>query len=157
MALMVLDRHGAPLYRGGDEMSRYDARRFTVTAARNGHTLEIATPDGDAAQTTVRLWGVRLPEAEGRAQWAATAATERIEQLAVGRTVELTLEPHRPRGDFGRVLAFVHLPDGTMLNERLLLEGLLAADDRWTHRHVERFALLERQARFDERGVWGRR
>lgn len=157
IALMVLDRHGGPLHHGGDEMSRYDGQRFDVTGVVAGHTLELAAPDGEAEVTRVRLWGVRLPEAERRrAEWAAAAARQRADELAAGRSVKLTLEPHRVRGDFGRVLAFVELPDGAMLNEVLLSEGLMVADDRWTHRHLERFALLERQARFDGRGVWGR-
>lgn len=153
--LLVLDRHMGPI-RHGDELRRYDGRRFEVVRVINGHTLDVAEPNGDATVTRVRLWGVALPEGERRAAWAQTAAAARVEELVMGERVRLELESHRMRGDFGRVLAFVHLPEpeGTMLNETLLIEGLMRADDRWSHRHAERFALFERQARFERRGIW---
>ena len=156
VSLIVVDRHVGPIGQA-DEMHRYDGRWAEVTRVIDGHTLEVAVPDGDSAVTLVRLWGVALPEGERIAAWAASEARGRAEDLVLGELVRLELEPHRMRGDFGRVLAFVYLPEPTeiMLNETLLVEGLLEADDRWGHKHVERFALLERQARFEGRGIWG--
>lgn len=152
IVLMVIDRHGGPLY-GGNATARYDGQWFEVERVVSGQTLTVAAPDGDAPVTRVRLWGVAVPEPSENTA-AAGAARRGVEQLTEGGRVRLELAEHRIRDDFGRVLAFVHLPDGTMLNETLLVEGLARADERWEHRHVERFSLLERQARFDERGLW---
>ena len=66
----------------------------------------------------------------------------------------LTLEPHRTRGSFGRLLAHAQLPDGSSLNEALLAAGLARADDRWPHSLVGRYAQLERIARREGLGIW---
>ena len=41
-----------------------------------------------------------------------------------------------------------------MLNEELLAAGLARADSYSSHRHVERFAMLEMQAKYDHVGLW---
>ncbi len=64
------------------------------------------------------------------------------------------LEAHRLRGRYGRLLAYIVLPDGTVLNERLLSEGLAQADDRWPHRDMDRYRQLEDQAKREKRGLW---
>ena len=76
------------------------------------------------------------------------------EITAQGQVIKLTIEPHQLRGRFGRLLGFVELPDGTMLNEQLLIAGLARADDRFSHRFLERFALLELQAKRERVGLW---
>lgn len=157
IALMIADRQGLLLYQG-DDMARYDGKSFRVSRVIDGDTLVIAAPDGEARVTRVRLWGIDTPEMarESRpAEHGAEAARRFAERMVDGRVVRLELEPHRVRGNYGRVLAFVYGPAGRMLNEALLEAGLAEADDRWSHRHVERFELLEVQARQDARGLWG--
>ena len=154
--LMVLDRHGRLLHEGGT-MGRYDGRRARVARVIDGDTLTVAVPDGDAPVTRVRLWGVDAPELArdgAAAESGARAARRFVAQRAAGQTVRLELASHRPRGDYGRVLAFVHLPDGRVLNEALLARGWARADDRWSHPYVDRYALLQMQARQDGRGIW---
>ena len=164
--LVVADQKGWLLYKGS-EIGRYDAKRFRVTLVVDGDTLDIvaigpATRVGPDRLTRVRLWGVDTPELakrdEGRiispAQPLAQEATAFTTRLAQGQVVKLAIEPHQLRGRFGRLLAFVELPDGTMLNEQLLMAGLARADDRFSHRFLERFALLEFQAKRDRVGLW---
>ena len=161
--LIVLDR--AVLYRGG-EVGRYEGRAWRVVRVIDGDTLEINAPDvtptGDPSPTTrVRLWGVDTPE-RARADTGepaepfAEAATALARDLCEGKTVELQLQPHRVRGNFGRLLAYVILDDGTTLNERLLAAGLARADDRFSHQWDERYLLIEDQARKERVGMWGR-
>jgi micrococcal nuclease len=85
----------------------------------------------------------------------AQAAADRAQELAFDRRVLITLQPHRPRDRYGRLLAYVGLEDGSVLNEVLISEGLAEADDRWSHRDLNRYALLEEQARVSGRGRWG--
>jgi endonuclease YncB( thermonuclease family) len=152
------------LYRGGD-LGRYDGQTFAVVRVIDGDTLDVDVPDpnaphGPIATTRIRLWGMDTPETakpflNKPGEPFGDEATEFTRKLCAGRRVTLQLEAHRLRGRYGRVLAFVTLPDGTMLNERLLAAGLATADDRFSHRHFDRFALIEQQARHDKLGLWG--
>jgi len=156
VAVFLADRWGLLVY-GGADAARYDGRPFRVVAVIDGDTLDLDVPDGRHAATRVRLWGIDTPEharADRPAQPGADAATERATQLAFGQTVTVRLEPHRLRGRYGRLLAYILLPDGTVLNERLLSEGLARADDRWPHRDVDRYNQLEDQAQREKRGLW---
>jgi endonuclease YncB( thermonuclease family) len=157
--LMLADRSGL-LVEQGDELARYDGRWFTVLRVVDGDTLEIDAPDGDELFTRVRLWGVDTPEMARRdpptpAEPFAEDATELTRELVQSRRVRLILEPHRLRGNYGRLLAFVEMTDGSLLNEALISAGLSRADDRWSHRYVERFADLQREAKAAKRGLWG--
>ncbi|MEM1098134.1 MAG: thermonuclease family protein [Planctomycetota bacterium] len=172
VVLVLLDRGGFLLAGRGD-LKRYDGRTFLVSRVIDGDTFDVVAPDLHRANTEdlpfppattrVRVWGIDTPEvakpeapghpptpAEPFAEEAAALAT----QLLAGQTVTLRLERTRPRGRFGRLVAHPELPDGGLLAERLILAGLARADDRWPHRHLDRFALLEQQARRDRVGLW---
>jgi endonuclease YncB( thermonuclease family) len=156
--LMVADRSGLLLH-AGDDLSRYDGRVFTVTRVVDGDTLTIDAPDGSRPYTRIRLWGVDTPEARRHdpprpAEPYADEATDLTRRLTEGQPVRLILEPHRLRGDYGRLLAFVELPDGRLLNEALLAAGLAEADGRWSHRYLERFEQTQQSARTAGKGLW---
>ena len=158
MVLVAADRAGWLLYDGGD-WGRYDGASFMVTQVVDGDTLYIDVPDADQPSTRVRLWGVNAPELarpdlDRQAQPFAVEATDLVRELCNDQPVRLHLEPHKTRGKYGRLLAYVELSDGTLLNERLLSQGLARADGRFSHRWVERFASLETQARHNRVGIW---
>lgn len=159
LLLVLADRSGL-LLEAGDELARYDGKWFTVIRVVDGDTLHVDVSDGDESTTRVRLWGVNTPEMARRdppkpAEPFAEEATGFARDLVEGQKVRLALEPHRLRGNYGRLLAFVELQDGTMLNEALIFEGLTRADDRWSHKHLTRFKSLEREAREAGKGIWG--
>lgn len=153
------DHHGyfsAPV---GD-LSRFDGGQFRVAHVVDGDTLDLDAPDGVRPRTRVCLWGVNTPEIahagnDQPAQPYGEEARQHTIRLAAGSSVRLTLEPHRLRDRYGRLLALVELSDGTWLNERLLAEGLARVDARWTHRRLDRFEQLAQQARHERRGLWG--
>ncbi len=158
--LLVLADRGGLLVDAGDEFARYDGQTFVVTRVIDGDTLDVDTPDGDERYTRIRLWGVDTPEMARRdpprlAEPFAQEATDLTRGLVQGKRVRLILEPHRLRGNYGRLLAFVELPDGTLLNQALLSAGLTPADDRWSHRHIKGFESLEHEAREAGVGLWG--
>ncbi len=161
LALALADRAGWLL--AGDDLRRYDGRSFRVTRVIDGDTIDIAAPDGDSPTTRIRLWGIDTPElartyddpAKDRpAESFADEATHFTTQACLNQPVQLTLEPHRLRGNYGRLLAHIHLPDGSSLNESLLTAGLACADQRFSHRWIDRYTLLEDQARHDQLGIW---
>ena len=157
--LILADRSGL-LLETGDDIARYNGQWATVLRVVDGDTLVIDVPDGQEATTRVRLWGVDTPEMAHRdpprpAEPYAEEATAFTRNMVEGKQVRLTLEPNRLRGNYGRLLAFVELSDGRMLNESLILAGLSKADDRWSHRHLDHFRAVEQEARQAKRGMWG--
>lgn len=157
-AVVLADRQGWLLY-GGDELARYDSQTFLVTRVIDGDTLDIAAPDGTHPTTRIRLWGVNTPELARTnpptpAEPFAEEAKRLTWELTHGQRVRLTLEPHRLRDNYGRILAFVELPDGSLLSEALLVQGLAKVFDRYSHRYIERFDLLQLQARRQGLGIW---
>lgn len=164
-----LDRSGFLLHQG-DLFRQLDGQVFEVVHVVDGDTLDIDRADRNPTtgqrypRTRVRLWGLDTPEIakaarEDRAAVEAEpfgeAAHALTRELVEGQRVVLRLEPHRMRGRHGRVLAYVELEDGRMLNELLLDAGLARAEKRWAHQHLETFAMLELNARKLKKGMWG--
>ena len=57
-------------------------------------------------------------------------------------------------GDYGRLLAYVYLPDGRLLNRMLLEQGLAAVYRKFTFRMKTDFLTAEQQARQAGIGLW---
>ncbi|MEM6334858.1 MAG: thermonuclease family protein [Planctomycetota bacterium] len=157
-ALIGIDRVGWLLV-PADDHARYHLRDVTVVAVIDGDTLDVDLPDAPHPTTRVRLWGIDTPERGDPATHTPPEpgyqqATDAARQWALNQTVTLELEPHSTRGRHGRLLAHVRLPEGDLLNERLLEQGLARADPRFPHSRVERFDLLETAARKRRIGLW---
>jgi micrococcal nuclease len=133
----------------------------------DGDTIEVEREGGSLER--VRLIGIDAPEAHdspkldrlvarGQDRDAILAlgrqATAFARERLLGRRVELELDVER-RDRFGRLLAYVWLPDGSMVNATLLEAGqarLLTIPPNV--RYVDRFVPLERAAREARRGLW---
>lgn len=158
IALVTLDRT-AGLLPVDDDWHRYHEQSFEVVRVIDGDTIDLRVPDGDKSTTRVRLWGVDTPEmargndGESAEPWAQEA-TDFTKAAAQGQRVTLILQEHRLRGGFGRLLAYVVLPDGRVLNAELIKNGLSPHDDRWGHDRAEAYADLEQEARQSRRGIW---
>lgn len=143
----------------GHDLITYHDRRFRVIRVIDGDTLDIQSTNHPTGTTRVRLWGIDAPETAKTpqrqpAQPFSDEATRLARRLCEGKTVRLLLDPTRLRGRYGRLLAYVRLPDGTLLNEHLITTGLAVADRRFNHRQMQRFIILEQQARHDAVGIW---
>lgn len=158
--IALLDR-GAGVLPVDDDWHHYHGQSFKVARTIDGDTLVLDTPDGDKATTHVRLWGVNTAEMNARdpneppEPWAQEA-TDFTKRLTQGQRVTLHLQEHRLRGGFGRLLAYVELPDGRVLNAELIKNGLSKHDDRWGHDQTDSYDELEQRARQDQRGLWAR-
>jgi micrococcal nuclease len=141
-----------------DDVARYHGRSFAVARVIDGDTLELQVADGDAVVTKVRLLGVDAPESghsQVGAMCFANEATAFVRQSAAGRPVTVYLdEGGDTRGRYGRLLAYIELPGGVFLNERLLEEGYAYADLRFDHGYFRKYQQLERGARAMRRGLW---
>lgn len=140
------------------DLNRYHRKAFTVIRVVDGDTLHISVPDGDSSMTKVRLLGIDAPERndeEAGQMYYAPEATQFAQQLVCGRSVMLYLdETAGTRGRYGRLLAYVALPDGRILNDVLLLEGCAYADLRFRHSRYQRYQQFEATARSLQKGLW---
>ncbi len=116
------------------------------------------TPDGAAKETIIRLWGVDTPEVHNvpAPAFYGPEASAFTHAVADGRAVRLELVPGKTRGYYGRLLAYVYLPDGSMLNERLIQQGYAYADPRFAHPRKKSFIAMEKRARKQRAGLWAR-
>ena len=143
-------------------------------------TLAPATPTGDSARVvrvvdgdtltvtavggqriTVRLIGVDTPETKRPntvvqcyGPQAAALTTDLVRRDAAVRLEADPVAGGRDR--YGRTLAYVWLPDGSMLNERLLAAGAAREYDfnDQPYRYRDRFRAAAAAARTDHAGLW---
>ena len=138
------------------------ARQGTVSWIYDGDTLKI-DPVGK-----VRLLGIDTPERENSERdrylinkGISAARQRQIYQLAKefnisqvkGQKVTLSFDDS-PRDRHGRLLAYVHLADGRLLNRVLLEQGLAVVYRRFSFRMKEDFLNAEAEAKKNKRGLW---
>ncbi len=126
----------------------------------------IRVVDGDTAvvnlggiEETVRFIGVDTPETKhpnkgiecyGPEAWGFTKSL-----LSSGTPIRLELDAE-PRDRYGRLLAYIYLSDGQMLNEILVNRGYARTMTiRPNIRFAARFQALEQEARDGGLGMWG--
>lgn len=138
------------------DSSRPGSREVTVTKAVDGDTVEVR-PTVDGTEE-VRLIGIDAPETAGSprgAQPYAEAASRFTEESLEGERVTLRFDKER-KDDYGRVLAYLYLRDGSMFNRKLLEMGYVQiATFPPNVKHVQEFKKAQREARKAERGIWG--
>lgn len=143
----------------------------TVSANRQGVVTWVA--DGDTLQVQgvgmVRLIGIDCPEKEeSDRDWKylkkgcnsrnllrsnAKSTLKRVIQLCKGKYVQL--QPGSDKRDrYGRMLAYVWLPDGRMLNRIILEEGRGLVYRRFDFIHKKNFIQLEESALKRQVGIW---
>jgi len=120
-------------------------------------TIDIDIANGEYEHSRIRLWGIDTPETKhpkvGVVYFGPEAA-DFTTKLALGKQVTVYLEEHRTRGKFGRLLAYVQLPDSRFLNKVLLSEGFAYADTRFRHSLYYTYKQLEAAARSQKKGLW---
>ncbi len=140
------------------DFAAYDGATFRVVRVVDGDTLDVDAPDRNKSSTRIRLWGVDTPEVERKGREGdhfAPEASDFTKSVAGGRYVRLELEAGRnTRGRYGRLLAFVRLRDGRVLNRLLIEEGYGYADPRFDHSRKAEYARVQREAMKDLRGLW---
>ena len=140
------------------DLERYHAQTFAVANIVDGDTIDIDVRDGKHEQTRIRLLGIDTPETKSEkygVRYFGPEAAEFASKKALGREVRVYLDTGNPtRGKYGRLLAYVQLPDGSFLNEALLAEGFAYADLRFRHSFYHRYEQLEAGARRKNKGLW---
>lgn len=128
---------------------------YTVVRVIDGDTIVISY-NGNSEK--LRFIGVNTPEInhpEKGAEPFGVEAAEYTQKLLENQTIRLKFDVQQ-RDEYGRLLGYVFLVDGTFFNARLLQEGYaqvmtVPPNDKY----AEDFVWLEREARKAEKGLWG--
>ena len=136
-----------------------DAPEPSSRAPEEGRVTRVV--DGDTivvGDERVRLIGIDTPESVKPGtpvECFAREASAFLERLVEGRRVRLELDVEA-RDRYGRLLAYVHR-GGLFVNAELVRRGYAAvATFPPNVRHVDTFVRLQREARENSRGLWGR-
>jgi len=125
----------------------------TVTRVVDGDTIDISPSVRGLSR--VRLIGMDTPEVYFGQQPYGAEASAFAKQEVEGEEVGLELDVQKV-APYGRLLAYVYLPNGEMFNEKLLEEGYAqVATFPPNVKYVERFLEAQREARAANRGLWG--
>jgi micrococcal nuclease len=106
---------------------------------------------------TVRLIGVDTPETVNQGQEAEPFGREAAEYLRgrlAGGQVYLEYEPGDRTDTHERTVAYVYLPDGTLLNEAIIQAGYGRVYTASPFFRVQEFQEAERRARENGVGLW---
>jgi micrococcal nuclease len=127
------------------------AERVRVKYINDGDTVQLV--DG----RSVRYIGVNAPEIEHARQAAQPlgfVARKLNAELVKDQSVRLEYDIER-LDDYGRTLAYVFLPDGSMVNERLLRSGLAFCLFTLPNiKYEPRLLAAQRAAMQSARGLW---
>lgn len=129
---------------------------YRVVKFDDGDTIAV---DMEGKKETIRFIGVDTPETHDPrkpVQCFGTEASAFTKQTIADSRVRLEadrLSGNRDRYD--RLLRFVYLPDGQLLNQTLIEEGYGFAITGFPHTKMESFVNSETEAKSKQRGLWG--
>lgn len=128
---------------------------WRVEQAIDGDTLKVS--QGGTTET-VRLIGIDTPETHDPrkpVQCFGEIAAQHTKELVEGREVRLEADPQDSNRDkYNRLLRYVYLPDGTLINAKLIQDGYAFAYVVFPYTKIDEFRDLEREARDAGRGLW---
>lgn len=129
---------------------------YTVVEFVDGDTLAV---DMNGKKEKVRLIGVDTPETHDprkSVQCFGQAASNFTKQFIGSNKVRLESDPQNTNRDrYNRLLRYVYLPDGRMVNAELLKQGYAFAYTFFPFSKMDEFRDYEQSARTNNLGLWG--
>jgi endonuclease YncB( thermonuclease family) len=142
----------------GGDWQKYHGKVFTVLEVIDGDTLDIDIPDGEHPDTRIRLIGVDTPETKHPTvglMYYGPEATAFTTRLALGKQVTVLLDTvGDQRGRYGRLLAYLQLPDEKILNAEIIKNGYGYAYLSYPHSEFSAYQILMQEAIDDQAGLW---
>lgn len=128
---------------------------YPVAHVNDGDTIVVRIAGKDE---TVRLIGIDTPEVKDprkAVQCFGKAASAKTHELVDGKRVRLEADPESSdRDKYHRLLRYVYLPDGILLNQYLVQQGYAFAYVVFPNSKLEQFRRWEAEARQNSRGLW---
>lgn len=151
-------RHRSDRQIRAHDFQKYHAKTFKVINVVDGDTIDIDTRDAQDDHTRIRLWGVDTPETKSEefgVMYFGPEAAEFTDSQTLGKEVVVYLdEANRTRDKYDRLLAYIQLPEGDFLNEKLLSQGFAYTDLRFDHSFYNKYQQLQASARSLKKGLW---
>lgn len=133
-----------------------DPGYYQVTQVTDGDTINVMIA---GQKETVRMIGIDTPEVKDPrkpVQCFGKAASAETHRLLDGKSVRLEGDPQNSdRDKYHRLLRYVYLPDGTMVNQHLIEQGFAFTYTLFPFSKMEQFKSLETNARQQNKGLWG--
>lgn len=128
--------------------------RGVVARVIDADTYAVTMEDGETV--TVRAIGVNAPEVHGkRAEPTGKRAAEAVRKMLTGKTVRLERDDAADDRDrFCRLLRFVYLEDGRMVQRILIEQGHARTLLRYPCSRLMEFCAVEAEARSRRAGLW---
>lgn len=129
---------------------------FSVTRFADGDTI---TVDMNGKKETIRMIGVDTPEThdpDTPVQCYGPAASAYTKNLIGQQKVRLEADPtNQNRDRYGRLLRYVYLPDGRLVQEEIIKNGYGFAYTSFPFTKKDLFVKLQEEARANSKGLWG--
>ena len=126
-----------------------------VTRDIDGDTIDV---DLNGKIESVRFIGADTPETHDPrkpVQCYGPEAAAHTKALLEGKDVRLAADPgDSDRDKYGRLLRYVYLPDGTLVNAELIQDGWAFAYVVFPFSKIDDFRALQTQAQAAGRGLW---
>lgn len=128
---------------------------YRVTEFVDGDTIKV---DMNGSVETLRLIGVDTPETHDprkSVQCFGMAAAAFTRQLIGNQAVRLEADPLNTNRDrYNRLLRYVYLPDGRLVNGEIIKQGYGFAYTAFPFEKSDEFRSYEKQARLTNKGLW---
>lgn len=129
---------------------------YEVTKVVDGDTIHVNI---EGNNETVRLIGINTPETvdpRRPVQCFGKEASNFMKNIASGKLVKLEYDDSQSiRDTYNRLLAYVYLEDGQMLNRKMIAEGYAYEYTYMTpYKYQKEFRELQNLARTSKRGLW---
>jgi micrococcal nuclease len=129
---------------------------YRVSRFVDGDTIVV---DMNGTPETIRFTGVDTPETHKPntpVQCYGPAASAYTKQTIGTNRVRLTLDPKSTNRDrYNRLLRYVYLPDGTLVNLKLIQNGYGFYYPYFPFTKSTEFAAAQADAQSDNKGLWG--
>lgn len=129
---------------------------YAVDSFEDGDTI---TVDMNGTEERIRMIGVDTPETQDPrvpVQCFGKAASEFTLKLIGENPVRLEADPTNTNRDrYNRLLRYVYLPDGRLVNAEIIKAGYGFAYTLFPFEKLEEFRAYEAQAREQNLGLWG--
>lgn len=129
---------------------------YKVVKFDDGDTIVV---DMNGTKETVRFIGVDTPEVKDPrkpVQCFGHAASAFTKQLIGDHPVRLEADPDNTNRDrYNRLLRYIYLPDGTLVNAEIIKQGYGFAYTSFPFTKKAEFKNYENEARQNNKGLWG--
>lgn len=131
--------------------------RYSVVSFDDGDTIVV---DMQGRKEQIRFIGVDTPETKDPrkpVQCYGKEASSFTKQIIGEQPVRLEADPESSNRDrYDRLLRYVYLPNGTLLNQLLVSEGFGFAITGFPFTKMDEFVAAQNQARTTQKGLWGK-